>query len=86
MKSKKTIGFLLKVSIVILALFFLYQQLFSKGDIPNININNIKLILIEKYVIILFVILMMFINWLLEALKWRALISKIEKVSIKKIY
>ena len=84
MKSKKTIGFLLKVSIVILALFFLYQQLFSKDDISNININNIKLILIEKYVIILVVIFMMFINWLLEALKWRALILKIENVPIKR--
>ena len=84
MKSKKTIGFLLKVSIVILALFFLYQQLFSKDDISNINIDNIKLILIEKYVIILVVIFMMFINWLLEALKWRALILKIENVPIKR--
>lgn len=83
MKSKKTIGFLLKISIVVLALFFLYKQVTSKVHIEQFNIDYIFNQIKEKYLVIGLVILMMFLNWFLESLKWRFLISKIEKISIK---
>ena len=83
MKSKKTIGFLLKISIVALALFFLYKQVTSKVHVEQFNIDYIFYQLKEKYLVIGLVILMMFLNWFLESLKWRFLISKIEKISIK---
>ena len=82
MRSKKTIGLLLKIVIVIFAFFFLYQQFTSKRSIEEFDIDNILLQLQHNYLLIGIVILMMFLNWFLESLKWRFLISKIEKISI----
>ncbi len=84
MLSRKTIGFLLKIGIVAFALFFLYQQLTSKSSVEQFDLDQILVKLQEKYIVVTVVILMMFLNWFLESLKWRFLISKIEKVSIKR--
>ena len=83
MKGEKTIGFLLKIFIVALALFFLYKQLTSKLHVEQFDIDYIFKLLKDKFFVIGLVILMMFLNWFLESLKWRFLISKIEKISIK---
>ena len=84
MKSKKTIGLLLKTGIVAFVLFFLYQQLISKSRIEDFDIDHILLQLQQNYLLILVVVFMMFLNWFLESLKWRFLISKIEKITIKR--
>jgi len=84
MLSRKTIGFLLKIGIVAFALFFLYQQLTSKSSVEQFDLDQILVKLQENYIVVTIVILMMFLNWFLESLKWRFLISKIEKVSIKR--
>ena len=82
MLSRKTIGFLLKIGIVAFALFFLYQQLTYKSSIEQFDLDQILVKLQENYIVVTVVILMMLLNWFLESLKWRFLISKIEKVSI----
>tara|TARA_B100001758_G_C18410470_1_gene615270 strand:+ start:913 stop:1890 length:978 start_codon:yes stop_codon:yes gene_type:complete len=84
MKREKTIGFLLKIGIVFLAIFFLYQQLISKSTLQEFDVNHIFWQLTNNSIGILLVVCMMFLNWFLEALKWRFLISKIEKISIKR--
>ena len=84
MLSRKTIGFLLKIGIVAFALFFLYHQLTSKSSVEQFDLDQIIVKLQENYIVVAVVILMMFLNWFLESLKWRFLISKIEKVSIKR--
>ena len=84
MLSRKTIGFLLKIGIVAFALFFLYQQLTSKSSVEQFDLDQVLVKLQENYIVVTVVILMMFLNWFLESLKWRFLISKIEKVSIKR--
>ena len=83
MKSKKAISFLLKISIVALALFFLYDQLKSNISFRQFDLNNIFLTLKNNFSVLVLVIFLMFLNWFVESLKWRFLISKIEKVSIK---
>ena len=83
MKSKKAISFLLKISIVALALFFLYDQLKSNISFRQFDLNNIFLTLKNNISVLILVIFLMFLNWFVESLKWRFLISKIEKVSIK---
>ena len=82
MKSKKTLGFIIKIGIVSIALFFLYQKLSSKSSTEQFDIYHILLQLKQNYFLIGIVILMMFVNWFLESLKWRFLISKIEIISI----
>lgn len=84
MQSKKTIGFLIKIGIVVFALFFLYQQFAYKSSIDQFDLNHILLQLQQNFLVIALVILMMFLNWFLESLKWRFLISKIEKVTIRR--
>ena len=84
MKSKKTISYLLKIGIVAFALLFLYKQLTSKSSIGDFNISYILLKLQENSSVIIMVILMMLLNWFLESLKWRSLISKIEKITIRR--
>ena len=84
MLSRKTIGFLLKIGIVAFALFFLYEQLTSKSSVEQFNSDAILQQIKRHYGVLAVIILMMFLNWFLEALKWRFLISKIEQISIKR--
>jgi uncharacterized membrane protein YbhN (UPF0104 family) len=69
---------------VALALFFLYQQLNVKSGVDTHSIVDIITILKGNYIIVIAVFFMMLLNWFLEALKWRFLIAKIEKVSMKR--
>ena len=82
MLSKKTLGFLLKITIVVFALYFLYQQLTSKKAIEGFDIVFIKQTIFENQSLVVLVFIMMFFNWLVEAVKWKFLIGKIEKVSM----
>ena len=84
MLTRKTIGFLIKIGIVALALFFLYQQLNLKSGVDTHSTDDIITILKGNYIIVIVVVFMMLLNWFLEALKWRFLIAKIEKVSVKR--
>ena len=84
MLSRKTIGFLLKFGIVAFALFFLYQQLTAKSGVEQLSMEGVIAKLKSNYAIVIVVVVMMFLNWFLEALKWRFLIAKIEKISIRR--
>ena len=81
MLSKKTLGFLLKITIVGFALYFLYHQLTNKQAIEDFDIVFIKQTILENQPLVVLVFLMMFFNWLIEAVKWKFLIGKIEKIS-----
>ena len=84
MLSRKTIGFLLKIGIVAFALFFLYEQFTTKSSVEQVNSDVILQQIKQHYGVLVVIVLMMFLNWFLEALKWQFLISKIEKISIKR--
>ena len=81
MLSKKTIGFLLKIGIVAFALFFLYEQLIAKSSFEQFNNTDVLEQIKGHYSILIVIVLMMFLNWFLEALKWQFLIKKIEEIS-----
>jgi len=84
MLTKKTIGFLLKIAIVAFALFFLYEQLTAKSSIEQFNSVAILEQIKGHYGLLVLIVFMMFLNWFLEALKWRFLIAKIEKITINR--
>ena len=84
MLSKKTIGFLLKIGIVAFALFFLYEQLTAKSSIEQFNNADVLQQIKGHYSILIVIVLMMFLNWFLEALKWQFLIKKIEEISFSR--
>ncbi len=82
MQTKKTISFLLKIGIVAFAIFFLFEQLTTKTATDQFKQTDIIEQLKDNYFTILIVFIMMFLNWFLESLKWRFMISKIEAISL----
>ena len=82
MLSKKTLSLLLKITIVVLAFYFLYQQVVSKKAFDGFDLLFIKQTIFKNQGLIILVFFMMLFNWFLEAVKWKFLIKKIEKVSI----
>ena len=84
MPSKKTLSFLIKIGIVFLSFFFIYNklELVSNDTLGDINYNSILFKLKNNSSIIICVFFLMIINWLVEAFKWRFMILKIEKISI----
>ena len=84
-KSYAILSFAIKVTIAILSVWFLYQQIFIKNDIASVkhaftNIFNNS----ETIILLLSVIVLMFFNWGLEALQWKYLVKKMEHISLLK--
>jgi hypothetical protein len=80
-KVRKIINLLIQVLILIVTYLFIYKQVFLKTDIQGIirMINN-DLAKPGFSHSLMIVIILMVINWGLEALKWKLLIGKVEKV------
>jgi len=82
-KVYKRYNFLIQLVILIVSYFFIINQVFWKQDLPALlktledDLSSLRFIWILALVMFL-----MIINWLLEVLKWKKLISKIERVSL----
>ena len=78
----KIVNFIIKTTVVIAVFGFIYKQIFYKEDLDSIQrlLNN--MMSSPGDVLLLFLaILLMLVNWGLEAIKWKILIRKIEKIS-----
>ncbi|MFD0795187.1 lysylphosphatidylglycerol synthase domain-containing protein [Mucilaginibacter litoreus] len=81
--AKKLLSYLLKVSILVLAFWFIYNKVLSKNDslqqfkqlTSSISNNQVAFTLVA-------VVLLMIINWFLESLKWQYLSKKLTDISI----
>jgi len=81
-KVYKTYNRLLQVVILIIAYFFIIKQVFWKQNLPSlIRTLEDDIVTVRFLLFLAIVLLMMIFNWMLETLKWKMLISKIEKVS-----
>ena len=86
MPLKKYLSIIIKIVIVFFSFYFIYHQLVENKSFEELDIS-VLLDTVKKNKVYLFgVILMMFLNWLVEALKWRYMISKIENISIMTAY
>ena len=78
----KYINLLFRFAIGVLAVWFIYiklkEDIIDKGDLIRIADINITLII--------FTVLLLFVNWGLEALKWRFANRRIDSMSILKAY
>ncbi|SMC70085.1 hypothetical protein SAMN04488101_102276 [Pedobacter nyackensis] len=79
---KKVLSYILKTAIVVVAFWFVYRKLSS-----NENLTVFKQLLekVPQQQIILVmgtVCLLMLLNWGLEALKWKRLIARVERISL----
>jgi len=79
----KTYNRIIKTIIVIFAVFFLYNQFFIKDNLSEIFALLESLISKEKFLIYTIpVLLLMPLNWLLEAIKWQKSVASNEHISI----
>ena len=86
MPIKKYLSIIIKIVIVFFSFYFIYHQLVENKSFEELDISVLIDIVKKNKVYIVGVILMMFLNWLVEALKWRYMISKIENISIMTAY
>ena len=81
---KQLISYVLKAAIVVLAFWFIYRKVSSNQNVDAFYNLSKKVSATEIAAVLSLVTFLMFINWGLEALKWRGLISKVEKISLWK--
>ena len=82
--SYKIISITIKVAILLVALWFLYRQIFVKHDFKGISEYYKSIWLKRDSVLVSLLFLLMLFNWGLEALKWKLMVAKIEKISFYK--
>lgn len=82
-KIKKTINAGVQIIVALFALWFIYRQVFTSGNLQY-YINNVISNRIDKVFIGLVTItmLLMPVNWGIEAYKWQILIRHVEHVSL----
>jgi uncharacterized membrane protein YbhN (UPF0104 family) len=83
-KHKKILSILFKAAILILAFGFIYLKLSHNQNIVNFKALLALLSPQRVYFILTTVFLLMFLNWFIEALKWKFLVQRVEKISIWK--
>lgn len=77
---------ILKVAVLLVIGILLYNKLQSEEKIfERIGVELLKSI-DQKWMIYLIVIILMPFNWLIEALKWRFLVKKLNQISIKEAF
>ena len=86
MPLKKYLSIIIKIVIVFFSFYFIYHQLVENKSFEELDISVLIDTVKKNKVYLVGVILMMFLNWLVEALKWRYMISKIENISLMTAY
>jgi len=80
-KNKKILSLLIKVAIVLFAFWFIYHKLVANKNLSDFGTLLKDINQLEIVAVIGLVVLLMFVNWLLEAAKWKYLMSHIEAIS-----
>jgi len=82
-KLRKSYNILIRLAIVLLTVYFIYDQVFYRKDLKAIidyfpELSSSR----QFYLNLIFAIILFPINQVLEAIKWKYLIGKLEKVSL----
>lgn len=81
-KVKKSLNIGLRVVVAVLAFWFIYRQVFLSGDFADFSQDfSDKLTSSSFRLMIALVIILMPVNWGIEAIKWQLLINHLEPVS-----
>ncbi len=81
----RNLSIVLKASIIALIGLFLYRQVFVHHDVLTLSAYYAKMMSSPDTIPMLCLVLaLMCVNWFLESIKWRMLISTMERVSILK--
>ena len=80
-QSKKILSIGIKVAVLGLAFWFIFQKLSNNQNIDNFVSLLKTLSLSDVSIVMISVFLLMFLNWFIEALKWKYLVRGLEKIS-----
>ncbi|MEJ7557400.1 MAG: hypothetical protein WKF66_03760 [Pedobacter sp.] len=81
-KYKKIFSVLIKSGIVSFAFWFIYNKLTTNQNLRLFGNLLSDIPQLEIIVVLGVVVTLMFVNWGLEALKWKSLISSVERISV----
>ncbi|WP_367865293.1 hypothetical protein [Pedobacter sp. WC2423] len=79
---KRIFSYAIKVTIVAFAFWFIYHKLTSNANLESFRAIISTIPRTEIIAVISLVLVLMLVNWGLEALKWKRLLRKIEKLSL----
>jgi hypothetical protein len=80
--SKKTFSYLIKAGILLLTAWFIYHQLHSKHELMQFEQLIEKMNRLKATTIMTIVVLLMLVNWVLEAAKWKHLAQRLTHMSL----
>ncbi|WPU99289.1 lysylphosphatidylglycerol synthase domain-containing protein [Mucilaginibacter sp. cycad4] len=81
--AKKVVSYLLKAGILIIAGWFIYRQFNKKNnDLKQFEHFASQISTTHVVIVMALVILLMFLNWFLEALKWRYITKTLINISV----
>lgn len=78
----KNISLFIKLAIVVLAFGFIYKQVFYRHDREMLEQSLRAALRTTSFTLISLTLLLMFLNWLIEAWKWKLLVDRSERVSL----
>lgn len=81
-KNRSIFSIVLKVTIVIFASWFIYNKLSTNNNLKNFREILSPIPQLQIIAVISVVVLLMLVNWGLEAVKWRRLVRKVENISL----
>ncbi len=81
---KRNLGLFIKVLIAFVALWFLYREVQIKNQESDLSQGIDLLLKPESLIYLLILLVLMLLNWSLEAYKWKTLIQHIENISLLK--
>lgn len=69
--------------VFILSLGYLFYRIFYQQDLKNI-FSEFQTESLYKWLLLLLVVLLMFVNWGIEAIKWKFVVKNISSISLKR--
>ena len=81
MQSTKKISFIIKILIIAVTFWFLYEKVFASENFSDVTAWFLNVFETKNSFPLVLVCFMMLVNWSLEAVKWKFLIQKLQKVS-----
>lgn len=83
-KSKTLLSVLIKIGVLVLSAGFIFYKLSNNTNLQNFRLLIRNLLPAKVYATLTLILTLMLLNWFLEALKWKFLVRKIERISVWK--
>jgi len=82
-RSKKLLSFLLKLGILALAFWFIYHRIQKYNDsLHKFSVLVSKISYTQVVITVAAILVLMLVNWVLEALKWRYLAHRLARLTV----